>query len=243
MHSGIQITAHIGGNTFTREEVLAWEARRARKVLKKLGAVVPSSADVGGLREAHTQRKLELGHERIEQMLARELRAAAWAGGLTARAARGRRRMCTIDLTGSGASVQGLPDWYRTAIAGSVEEALIGACPDHYISRTRTDGRQEIVETTGGSPLPVRMFFDDDDTSTIRSAPDASFPVEWISVARDESGAAIGGVRHLFRDDDEGFHVRLTVEFPATTAPHMTRAHRWHLACEFSNWIESANRP
>ena len=242
MKPGIEITAHIGGTAYTREEVLAWEARRARKVLEKLGARVPSSAEVGGLREAHTQRKLELGHERIEQMLARQLRASAWSGGLTARAARGRRRMCTIDLTGSGASVQGLPDWYGAAIAGNIEEPLIGACPDHYISRTRADGRQEIVETTGGSPLPVRMFFDEDDSSTLRSTPDASFPVEWISVARDEHGAAIGGVRHLFRDEDGVFHVRLTVEFPATLAPRMIRAHRWHLACEFSNWIESANR-
>jgi hypothetical protein len=33
---------------------------------------------------------------------------------------------------------------------------------------------------------------------------------------------------------------QLCVEFPLLTAPHMIAAHRWHLACEFGNWIEAA---
>jgi hypothetical protein len=33
----------------------------------------------------------------------------------------------------------------------------------------------------------------------------------------------------------------LTGEFPIATPPWLIRAHRWHLACEFSNWIEAAN--
>ena len=52
---------------------------------------------------------------------------------------------------------------------------------------------------------------------------------------------ALGAIRHLFRDGPDRFDVRLTIEFPRATAPHMIRAHRWHLACEFSNWIEAAN--
>jgi hypothetical protein len=51
----------------------------------------------------------------------------------------------------------------------------------------------------------------------------------------------MGGVRHLFRDETHGFRVRLTVEFPVTTPAHTIQQHRWHLACEFSNWIEAAN--
>ncbi len=35
--------------------------------------------------------------------------------------------------------------------------------------------------------------------------------------------------------------MRLNVEFPVTLLPHMVTAHCWHLACEFSNWIEFAN--
>ena len=54
------------------------------------------------------------------------------------------------------------------------------------------------------------------------------------------AGLAIGGVRHEFRDEPGGFHARLCVEFPLLTVPHLLDQHRWHLACEFSNWIEAA---
>jgi hypothetical protein len=236
----VAVTAVIDGREVSRDEVLAWEQRRAEKVLAKLGAEA-RSGDVRALRRAHTERKLELGHDAIGRRLARELRSADFVGGAGAALSRGRRRMCTIELDGTGASVEGVPAWYREAIATNNEVPLIEGCPDHYISRTRADGRQEVIETTGGSPMAVRMFFNDDDNSTLRSKPDAAFPVEWASVALSAHGAPIGAVRHLFRDAPNGFRVRLTVEFPATTPPLMIRQHRWHLACEFSNWIEAAN--
>jgi hypothetical protein len=237
----LSVTAVIDGRRASREEVLSWERRRAVKVLAKLGADVPRSSEVGALRRAHTERKLELRHEAIERRLAHELQAASYVGRAGAALSHGRRRMCTVELHGAGASVEVIPAWYREAIATNNEAPLIEACPDHYILRTRADGRQEVIETTGGSPMAVRMLFDDDDTSTLTSKPDLAFPVEWASVALSAGGAPIGGVRHLFRDEPNGFRVRLTVEFPATTPSLMIRWHRWHLACEFSNWIESAN--
>jgi hypothetical protein len=86
------------------------------------------------------------------------------------------------------------------------------------------------------------MFFDDGDTDTIRTPVDPTFPTQWASVAKTADGTPIGGVRHQFRDEPSGgFRARLTVEFPLTTLPHMIAAHRWHLACEFSNWIERVN--
>ncbi len=236
----VSITAHIEGVSVSRTDVLAWEAKRARKVLRKLGADL-ASTDVAELRSAHVSRKQELGHAAIERLLAKELRRSAAVGRLGGALSRGRREMCTIELSGTGASVEGLPAWYMEAITANDELPLIAACPDHYVSRTRQDGKQEIIETTGGSPWAVRMFFDDVYISTLRSSPDPSFAVEWTSVARDASGRALGGVRHLFHDGPDGFRVRLTVEFPKGTLPHMLRQHRWHLACEFSNWIESAN--
>ncbi|CAL9423670.1 hypothetical protein SUDANB95_01897 [Actinosynnema sp. ALI-1.44] len=60
------------------------------------------------------------------------------------------------------------------------------------------------------------------------------------TLARSDAGQAIGGVRHQFRDTSEGFHARLRVEFPPLTMPHMISHHRWHLACEFGDWIEFA---
>jgi hypothetical protein len=155
--------------------------------------------------------------------------------------ARGGRHACTIELSSPGGLAELIPGWYSEAIMSNDETPLIAACPDHWISRSHPDGRQEVIETTGGSPMPVRMFFDDSDLSTLRTAPDPAFPVQWTAVARTSKGTPIGGIRHQFRDEAQGFRVRLTVEFPAGTLPHMIRAHRWHLACEFSNWLEAAN--
>jgi hypothetical protein len=69
---------------------------------------------------------------------------------------------------------------------------------------------------------------------------DHAFPVEASGVARTGGELAIGGVRHKFRDEADGFRARLCVEFPWLTAPYLIAQHRWHLACEFSNWIEAA---
>ncbi len=135
-----------------------------------------------------------------------------------------------------------MPGWYAETIGANDEAPLIAACPDHWLSRTRSDGVQEVIETTGGSPLPIRMFFDDGETSSVKTKPDPGFSTTWISTARASTGSPIGGVCHQFRDHEAGgFRVRLTVEFPVTTLPHMIAAHRWHLACEFSNWLEAVN--
>lgn len=62
-------------------------------------------------------------------------------------------------------------------------------------------------------------------------------------VAQTRPGANIGGVRHQFRDVEGGFHARLLVEFPSTVLPTMIQEHRWHLATEFTNWVELAFTP
>ena len=56
-----------------------------------------------------------------------------------------------------------------------------------------------------------------------------------------QSSAQCWAIRHQFCDEPDGFTARLTGEFPAATPPNLIRAHRWHLACEFSNWIEAAS--
>jgi hypothetical protein len=236
----LPITAHIEGRSVPRVDVLAWEARRARAVAKKLG-VRTASMDVATLRQALVARKLELGHDGIERMLAWELRWSERVGQAIAGLSSGRRRLCTIELSADVGSAESMPQWYQDAIAANDQVPLISACPDHYILRTCAGGAQEVIETTGGAPLAVRMFFDQSDLSTLTTSADPAFPVQWVGVARNSHGVPIGGIRHQFRDDRHGFHAHLTVEFPAATMPHMIRAHRWHLACEFSNWIEAAD--
>jgi hypothetical protein len=193
-------------------------------------------------REALVARKLELGHDALERLLARELRWSEQAGRLIAGLSRGRRRLCTVVLKGVEGSGEAMPRFYQRAMESGDEAALLVACPDHYILYASADGVETVVETTGGSPLAARIFLDDSDTSTVTTDADPTFPVQWVAVGRSgRAGSPAGAIRHQFRDEPNGFKAHLTCEFPVATPPYLIRGHQWHLACEFSNWIEAAN--
>ncbi len=242
LDASLTITAEVNGRSVSRSEVLEWEARRASKVCKKLGVTV-SSGDLTAQRQALVARKLEIGHEGLERLLIRELRWSERGARLLTRLSRGRRRLCTVELTGTGGSAEVMPRYYQDAMETGDEAALLAACPDHYILCARGDGVQKVVETTGGSPLAARIFLDESGLNAVSTEADPAFPVQWVAVGGTTlSGSPTGAIRHQFRDEPNGFTVRLMGEFPAATPPTLIRAHQWHLACEFSNWIEAANR-
>ena len=232
------IVADIRGRVIARDEVLAWEDSRITAVARKLGAHVPSG-NVAMRRDALLREKRDLGPDEIASRLRRETRVAefvARAGGGVSR----RRRLSAIDLSVDGGTGEQFVDSFERWRETSDEAAMLRACPDHFVIRTRDDGRQEVLERTGGSPLPSLFFIDCEDISSLATPPDPQFPHQIAGVARASNGTAIGGVRHQFRDTHTGFHARLTVEFPLPTLGRMVAGHRWHLACEFSNWIEAA---
>jgi hypothetical protein len=238
---GLDITAQIDGRAVSRREVLAWEARRAAVVGRKLGLGSPSE-DLAAQRQALVARKLELGHEPIERMLARQLAVSSRAGRILAALSGGRRRLCVVELTGPSGSAEAMPGYYQAAMRSGEEVSLLAACPDHYLLREGSDAVQQVIETTGGSPLSSRIFLDPEERGTVLTEPDPDFPVQWVAIGRGSlGGRPAGALRHQFRDQPDGFTARLTIEFPAATPGHLVRAHQWHLACEFSNWIEAAN--
>jgi hypothetical protein len=233
------ITAELHGETIARHQVLDWEDRRITAAARKLGVQAPAGGDVATRREALLQAKLTLGPDDIRARLKKDTRLAELVARVGAGVSK-RRRLCVINLhVGGGTAsrfVEAFEGWSDTCD----EEAMLRACPDHFVIRTRADGRQEVLETTGGSPLPSLFLIDYDDVSSLVTQADPGFPFQIAGVARASNGAAIGGVRHQFRDTSDGFHARLTVEFPLPTVGRMVAGHRWHLACEFSNWIEAA---
>lgn len=241
MATGLDIVAEIGGRSVSRGEVREWEAGRLAKVCKKLRIATPAG-DLDARRDALVARKLGLGHEELERRLARELRLSARSSRLMTALSRGRRRLCTIELAGPESSAEAMPAFYKAAMETGDEAALLAAAPDHFLLGERPDGVQQVIETTGGAPLASRIFLDESDISTVTTSADPDFPVQWVAIGRSSiDGPPSGAIRHQFRDAPEGFRARLTIEFPAFTPPHIVGAHRWHLACEFSNWIEAAN--
>jgi hypothetical protein len=237
----LDITATIGDRRVSRAEVLEWEGRRAAAVYKKLGMGTPP-AEVAARREALVAKKLELGHAEIERRLARQMAMATRSSQVMSALSRGGRRLCTVELRGSGASAEAMPAFYKAAMDSGDEAPLLTASPDHWVLTKRDDGIQQVIETTGGSPLASRIFLDEDEVGPIDTPADPTFPVQWVAFGRARlTGPPSGALRHQFRDEPTGFTARLTIEFPRVTPARFVNAHRWHLACEFSNWIEAAS--
>ncbi|MFI6515749.1 hypothetical protein ACIBF1_09340 [Spirillospora sp. NPDC050679] len=239
--TAIEVSAVIDGRRYPREAVLDWEARRLPRAAAKIGLAVPSGS-LERRRLAFAESKIELGAEEVRRRLRRDLSISDAISAATSRLSAGKRVMSVCDLHATTGSAAEFVQWFTDTARPDYVRSMIAANPDHFLIRTAPDGTQEVVETTGGSPLATRFFVDYTDLSALASTPDGRFTAQAAGVAVSEGGRPIGGVRHQFRDEPGGFHARLCVEFPRLLAPHMISQHRWHLAAEFSNWIEFAFR-
>lgn len=239
----LSISATINGRPVAREAVLKWEARRLAAAARKIGLSAPGGSLVTG-RQAFCESKLALAPDEIRRRLRRDIGVAGTTARVTTKLSAGRRSTSTCDLDVTGGSAEAFVEWFSDVDREDYAWSMVAANPDHFLIDTAPDGRQEVIETTGGSPLATRFFVDYDDVSSLVTPADAGFELELAGVARDGGGdgvgPVIGGVRHQFRDTPDGFQARLCVEFPRVFAPWMITQHRWHLACEFSNWIEAA---
>ena len=229
---------YIEGERISPDRIAEWERRSAEKALRRLGGR-SDSQNLGDLRQMLLARKQQLGHAGIRSLLRRELALSDVAARIVAGLSRGRRRNSVIEIASPVGTAEGFAHWFEENARLNREDVMIAALPDHYLIATDAAGRQEVIETNGGAPMAVRFFVDYADLSSLASEADPSYPVQVAGVARAPRGTAIGGVRHQFRNDGNGFRARLTVEFPSLIMPSVITGHRWHLACEFSNWIRA----
>ena len=235
-----QIQTWFGTKPISRADVLSWEARRATKGLRKFGVPVPDG-DVVVRRKALADAKLAMGRGAIEERLAREIRLSDRITGVIARASGRHRRVSQVELFVPGANADQMPAWYLERAEADDEAVFLEATPDHHLFRpVQEPPGQEVWETTGGSPLASRFFFELDVSEGLVTPADPTYPVQMVGCARLANGTVLGGIRHQFRDENGGVRALLTVEFPWLMGPIGPAAHRWHLASEFSAWIEAA---
>ncbi len=234
----VPILADIGTRRVERDEVLRYEAQRIRSAATRLGVDIPTSGDISRRRAVLLEHKLTLGPTDILRRFRRELAISGLAATAGARLG-SRRRSSVVDVYAPTGSAAQFADYYWECVRNDDQAGLLRAHPDHFVQRIGADGRHEVVETTGGSPAATHFFIRYDDDSGLQTSADARFPLQIVGAAR-VGKTVVGGVRHQLRDTDNGFHARLTVEFPLPTPTRMIEGHRWHLAAEFSNWIEAA---
>lgn len=235
----LDIKTIIKEKEISRSQVLEWEKRRAIIVLKKLGEQTDGK-DLAEMRQKLAMRKRELGAGGLLKILHGELALSDPLAAMIAALSFGSRRFSITELVVSNGTAEHFVEWFNDRARINDEPSMLAGTPDHYIIRTNSDGSQEVVETNGGSPLVARFFIDYKDLSSLRSAADPAYPLQITGVARSKGGRAIGGVRHQFRNEGRGFRAKLLVEYPLLVLPQIISGHRWHLASEFGNWIETA---
>jgi len=254
-----RISAVIDGSPVAYREVQQWEGRRATAVLKKmairLGArafaeLLPgrtlgslSSASLDEQRAALLTLKSGLGHAGIYAMLRPELAVADHTARLAVKASRGQTALSVVNLAAPGCSAAQFGAWFDNLTIDNAEAEMVAACPDHYLLRRLPDGRQEVVETTGGAPAPTRFLVDYTNADAVRIPADPDYPIQIAGQAMLDDGFVIGAVRHQFRDRGDTMEALLAVQFPGIFPQSLINAHRWHLATEFSNWITASLRP
>jgi hypothetical protein len=251
-------TAHFDGRTVSRQEVHQWEfmrgeralrllkthlgAERTRGLLSSAGLTSAEPEALGDLREMLAVLKARLGPDDIRAMMQGKCRRSGLAIKAVLALSGERKKLCTIDLLADGTDAEGYLDWFMHTHESDNEAQMLAANPDHWLIRRTEDGRQEVIENIGSSPLPSHVFINFDDEHKPALKQDPAFPVQLVATARLPNGRIAGGVRHQFRDEGDGLRARLGIEFPLAFPGPLMRAHQWHLACEFSNWIEAAAR-
>ncbi|MGN7779936.1 hypothetical protein ACTJJE_10505 [Mycolicibacterium sp. 22603] len=234
------IEAAIDGKRVSRAGVLAWENRRITASAKVLGIPVAPDADVASRREELMQAKLSIGAEGLLDRFAAQLRIADWSAQLGSRITT-RRAFVTADLHVAGGSAGQLVQWFDEQLNLNNQAAMLRACPDHYVLRTDSGGRQQVVQAIGASPMLNQFFLDYGSEEGLANPREPQYPHQIVASARLVDGTLIGGARMQFRDTRTGFFARLIEEFPLLTPGFMIKQQRWHTTLEFSNWAEAAH--
>jgi hypothetical protein len=240
------IDTYIDGRLVAPSEVQSWESRRASAVLTKLTSRVGrlgmaellAGVDLSAP-DVLVTLKLRLGHAGLYTILKRELAVSERVARIAVTASRGGSTYSQIRLVASDCSAAEFAAWFDGLTVTNAEADMVAACPDHYLLRGLPDGRQEVIETTGGSPTATRFLVDYATGDQVSIPTNPVYPVQIAGQAVLDDGLVIGGVRHQFRDVDGSMEALLTVEFPRVFPARMVAEHRWHLATEFGNWIRA----
>lgn len=183
----MSLTAFIDGEEISRERVLSWELNRAHKVLRFLGAELIPGEDVAQARTRLLAVKRQLGPTELERRLTARLAVSDRVSSLSAKAVQGKRSVSSARIVSTTGSAQDFATWFEAECATDNSDAMLSACPDHYVLGD-SDRGQMVIETTGGAPLPSRFYINYADLSSLTTQADPAFPIQVAGVARNKQG-------------------------------------------------------
>jgi len=203
-----------------------------------------TNKDIQALNDELVKVKMDLGFDRLRRVLERRCQIGDKVSGFAAKFARGKRKFSITEIyvPHSKLTPEEVMDRITEVMmeqSDAHDKINIGANPDHYVLLGLTPTIQEVLETTGGSPLPTHFYAHYGDTTGLQSRKSTDYPVELAGAAKDKNGNIIGGMRHQVKKENDGFRFKALVEFPSMVPDSMVKAHQWHLACEFGHWISA----
>ncbi|KAF9273141.1 hypothetical protein BGZ68_001769 [Mortierella alpina] len=190
--------------------------------------------------------KLKLGDDKVRQTLSVYLALSQFMLLVVSVLSFGRRKFSVVETVITVADVDPavfLARLERIFLSSDDEHKMMCfmACPDHYLISMTNDNSLEIIETTGGSPLPAQFFFRQGDEEGMRSERDSTYDVQMHGAVRTKNGTVFGALRHQIRKEPNGagLRVKLLIEFPGLVPNYMIRQHQVHLMCEFGHWFRN----
>lgn len=232
----------IDNKEFSYNDMEQWSRKHTIKAFKKLDIPYNKKLDTLSLIKLLTDEKINMGYEQTFKKLRNQLYLGNVGMKLLSLLSFNKRKIAKIIIKAKGIDVYKLGEIIDfLMMSNSIDTQFINlsACPEHYALRFNNN-ILEVIEATGNSPIPTQFFISFNDETGIITPRDNSYPYQSVGVAKLKDGTIIGGVRHQFKNIEQGIEAVLLVEFPSLTPRSLIKEHQKHLAIEWSNWINWA---
>lgn len=239
----------INGTVIPKKTIDDWEWKRIKKqahFLKRKGILTDdrflSTQDLDHTRSELGRAKASYSPDRFRKLLKKRYTLGNLVSKIAVSLSMGKRKFCVTEFVIPQTKVtpaemmESIEKIMLENTADHLYKNLVSN-PDHFVL-IQTQGKvQEIIEFTGGSPLPTRFFGHYGKVEGLKSKLSNGYSVQLAGEAQLADGTVIGGMRHQAKTEDDGIRVKALVEFPALLPNYMIKQHQYHLACEFRQWI------
>lgn len=230
----------ISEKIISKQELDMWKKRRYSNAFSLLNSKIDMNDDIDTMSKKLIDIKMRYTYEKMLKLLKSKLAFSEKLMKVANYISKGKRKFSITEIQVKGISAKkAISEIDELMLVQSREnnKVNLSAYPEHYVLRSLGENNLEVIETTGNAPVPVQFFIDYGSEIGLQTPRDYSYEYQSAGVAKLKDGTLIGGVRHQFKEMEDGFKAKLVVEFPAICPNSFIKGHQMHLACEFSYWF------